>query len=107
MKLSPTTRASRQPFKAGEFWEGIAYRAPSGNWPHSGSAADIIWYEQEELGNQLDISNEKLKEVERRAATDVLWVARTKKDAQHYGRPEQLRIPVGTQVFRPTDVAVT
>ena len=51
------------------------------------SAADVIRYEQEELGNDLDVPAFLLNELERIRSSCVVWVCRTKRHAARYGQP--------------------
>jgi hypothetical protein len=69
-------------------YKGGAYRYETGTeiHPDAKTAADVIRYEQEELGNtDLGVSPEKLKELENRPASDIVWVTRTKEAAAKYG----------------------
>ncbi len=69
-------------------YKGKAYRFETGTETHpdAKTAADVIRYEQDELGNtDLGVSPEKLKELEKRPATDIVWVTRDKVEAARYG----------------------
>lgn len=62
---------------------GDHFRAPGA------SAADVIRYERDVLGNQeMDTPEFLLEELDRsgQGARDVIWVCRTKKDASQYVR---------------------
>jgi hypothetical protein len=72
-------------------YKGKAYRVETGSEykPEAKTAADVIRYEQEELGNSdINISPEKLAELEKRPATDIIWVTRKSEDAAKYGQEE-------------------
>ncbi|SRR6266849_579113 len=51
------------------------------------SAVDVIRYEREELGNNLDVPDFLLEELAQKQvrARDVVWVCRTREHAQRYG----------------------
>lgn len=68
-------------------YEGPAYRVETGTetHPEAKTAADVIRFEQDELGNDLGVSPEKMKELEQRPASDIVWVVRKKSEAKHYG----------------------
>ncbi len=55
--------------------------------PPEASAADIIRYEQEELGNALDVPDFLMSELEQKRvrARDIVWVCRTRDHARRYG----------------------
>ncbi len=59
------------------------YRVETGFKP-SGTVADVVKYEQKELGNNLGITNDQLKELEKYPASAVKWVTRTKAEAKKY-----------------------
>ncbi len=71
----------------GKQYTGPAYRTETGSerHPEAKTAADVIKFEEEELGNDLGITPAKLKELEKRPATDIVWVTRTKEEAATYG----------------------
>lgn len=71
--------------------ETTYYRVPSGFKP-SGTAADVVRYETEELGNNLNISPEKLKELEKYPASSLTWVTKTPEEAARYGGPEEHKV---------------
>ena len=69
-------------------YEGEAWRTPSGFWHDKGTtAADVIRFEREELGN-IDtfsgISDELLDELDQYDADDIIWVARDEATAADY-----------------------
>lgn len=71
-----------------ETYKGPAYRSETGSErrPEAKTAADVIRYEQDELGNtDIVVTPEKLKELEQRPATDIVWVTRDKLEAARYG----------------------
>jgi len=67
-------------------FRGTAWRAESGYWHAPGTTvADIIRFEQEELGNEYpDVSDELLKDLDRFSASEVVWVNRRRKDCLTY-----------------------
>lgn len=81
-------------------WEGPAYRAESGYTHDKGqTAADVVNYEQQTLGNQLGVTDKVLAELKNRPANDVVWVTKTKTAARRYG-PESLHeLPEGSRVL--------
>ncbi len=65
---------------------GTAYRAHSGN-RNRGTAADVVRFERDELGNEEDfkhLTDEEMKELEDRPASDLVWVTRDKESAIIY-----------------------
>lgn len=67
-------------------FEGKAFRADTGFTHEKGAtAADVVRYEQEELGNKLNVSDETLKDLGQYPASKVVWVAKEKSDAMRYG----------------------
>lgn len=75
-------------------YKGPAYRAETGYKP-TGTAADVVRHEQEVLGNDLGITDEQLVELEKRPASDVVWVTRTEEEAKRYGKPEEIKVQGG------------
>ena len=76
------------------------YRAETGYKHTRGTkAADIVRYEQDELGNQLGVSCEKLMELEKYPAASIKWVTRAKKDAAKYGKPTRTRLSNDTELI--------
>ncbi|KKK86988.1 hypothetical protein LCGC14_2757740, partial [marine sediment metagenome] len=73
--------------KAPAAYEGKAFRAPTGT-KVEGTAADVVRYEQEELGNDLGVTSEQLKELENRPASDIVWVTRDKAEAARYAQQD-------------------
>lgn len=72
--------------KPGETFKGPAYRVETGLGSSADeTAADVIRFEQEELGNDLGVSKEKLAELEKRPAKDIIWVGKLKEDVARYG----------------------
>ncbi|KKN46597.1 hypothetical protein LCGC14_0671470, partial [marine sediment metagenome] len=73
--------------KSREKWIGSAYRVKTrfvGKFDPKGTAADIIRYEIEILGNDYGITNEQLKGLEKRPASDLVWAGKTKEDVVRY-----------------------
>lgn len=70
-----------------ELHTGAVYRAESGFKNDRGTtAADVVRHEQEELGNELGVPERKIEALEKRPASDVVWVTSTKQDARRYGK---------------------
>ena len=72
-------------------YEGEAYRVEDssefrggGISRQKGSAADVVRWEQDEMGNDLGISDEIISQLEDVPASDLLWVGRTKDDVFWY-----------------------
>ncbi|KKK58419.1 hypothetical protein LCGC14_3044620, partial [marine sediment metagenome] len=67
-------------------WQGEAYRVNIENWgiPANATAGDIIRFEQEELGNEYGLSAEQLAFLDKYRARDVIWVTKTREDAEQY-----------------------
>ena len=85
-------------------WKGKAYRTYSGYKPSkTDTAADVVRYEQEELGNELGISDDIIKELESYPAGRVVWITRTKTAAKRYGEPVTINIPPGSRILCPDD----
>ncbi len=96
----------------GKKYEGKAYRAETGLVIKGETAADVVRYKQEELGNDLGVSEGKIAELEKRPERDIVWVARDKETAARYGEPEEVtdavsggeiiaEIPDGVLVLKP------
>lgn len=81
-------------------WDGVAYRAETGYANEKTStAADVIRYEQQVLGNKLGVSDKALSELGNRPATDLVWVTKTKEAAEHYGTPNEYKLPRGSTII--------
>ncbi len=65
------------------------WRAGSRNIEPAASAVDVIRYEQEECGNELDVPDFLLKELacKQVSASDIVWVCRTRNHARRYSGP--------------------
>lgn len=50
-----------------------------------GSAADVVRFEMDELGNDLGIPQDVIATLQAFPARSVIWVAKRKKDALRYG----------------------
>lgn len=75
------------PVMGRKVYKGKAYRAETG-FKVEGTAADIIRYEQEELGNDLGITSEQLARLENIPSDRIVWVARDKKTAARYAQAD-------------------
>jgi hypothetical protein len=64
----------------------VGYRVDIPNWgiPHGATAADVVRFEQDELGNDLGVSPKLLTELENYTHSDVVWVTKEKLDAVDY-----------------------
>ena len=70
-----------------------AWRSPSGYEHAPGTTAgDVVRYEQDELGNPLGISDDVIAALDGVPADYLIWVARTKKAAEHYGGPRPFQL---------------
>jgi len=71
----------------------VVWRADSG-FRHAAttSAADVIRYEQDELGNPLGITAALILELENYSAASLVWVTLKRHDAARYGKPERVKI---------------
>ena len=94
--------------KTAEYVGKVAYRVHIPNWgiPKDATAADIIRFEQEELGNEYDVSDALLKELDNFSAGDVQWVGHTKESVRDYlseGQTEadisEVTIPSGSRIL--------
>lgn len=67
-------------------FDTIGYRVDIPNWgiPREATVADIVRFEQEELGNDLGVSDELLAELKNFGYRDVVWVTKEKTDAESY-----------------------
>jgi hypothetical protein len=72
---------SRQPL-----FQGKAYRVDIPNWgiPGNATAGDIVRFEQKELGNDLGVPDDLIKELDKYRYSDVVWVTKKKADAEFY-----------------------
>jgi len=68
-------------------FKGKAYRAETG-FKAPGTAADVVRHEQETLGNDLGVTEEQLRELEKRPASDIVWVTKDKKLAARYAKED-------------------
>ena len=53
--------------------------------PHA-TVADIVRFEQDELGNNINVTKATLKKLENIPANRAIWVTKMKRDAQRYGK---------------------
>jgi len=66
-------------------WQGFAYRVPTGfKYPKGATAGDVVRYEQNELDNDYNISDEKLLELDKYPANNIIWVTKSFKNAKRY-----------------------
>jgi len=84
-------------------YEGRAWRSETGYQHDRGStAADVVRYEQDDLGNDLGVSDGLLSELETISAEDgrtLVWVTRTKKDAARYGGAKPFPVSPGAVIL--------
>jgi hypothetical protein len=85
--------------KGATVWEDKVYRSETGYSHGKETAADVIRYEQETLGNKLGVTPEIVSQLEDRPATDVVWVTKSKTAAKHYGTPTEITLPPGSKVL--------
>jgi hypothetical protein len=73
----------------------ITYRAYTGYTHSKGvTAADVIRYERDTLGNRIDIPDRLLDSLENDPAEAVIWVTYREEDALRYGTEiEEIDIP--------------
>lgn len=70
------------------FWQRpYGWRSGSRYIESGASAVDVIRYEQEEYGNELDVPEFLMQELSRLQipARDIVWVCRTRNHARRYG----------------------
>jgi hypothetical protein len=74
-------------------WKGAAWRADSG-YKHDRftTAAHVVRYEQEELGNDLGVTDTELTVLSLLPASRLVWVTRTKREAMKYGTPRKVEL---------------
>jgi len=67
-------------------FEGMAYRVDIPNWgiPSQATAADIVRFERDELGNVMEVAPDLLQELEKYRHSDVIWVTKNPEDAENY-----------------------
>ena len=63
------------------------YRVPSFYRRRDHTAAEIVRYETEELGNNIHVSDEILARLEEVNGDDVMWACFHPHDAERYGVP--------------------
>ena len=68
-------------------YEGKAFRTPTGTII-KGTAADVVRFEQEELGNDLGVTDDQLEQLKKRPASDIVWVTREKVEAARYAQED-------------------
>ena len=70
-------------------WRGKAYRGYTGYDNNRLTAFDIIKFECRELGNYYDykhLNAKQILELKKYPASSIIWVTKTKKDAEYYGK---------------------
>ena len=70
-------------------WRGKAYRGYTGYSNGILTAFNVIEFECVELGNYKDfkhLTEEMLNELHQYPASSIVWVTKTKKDAEYYGK---------------------
>ena len=87
-------------------YEGKAYRVETGT-KIKGTAADVVRYEQNELGNDLGVTEEQLAELEKRPASDLIWVTREKAEAARYAQDDLDTELTNSDLDAVTEVDVT
>ncbi len=81
---------SRVPW--GPQWSGPAYRQGPSSVPRDVSAADVLRYEIEELGNRINFDMGRIGELEAIPGNRLVWVTKTPEEAERYaGSPKHLR----------------
>ena len=77
---------AEEEIEIGDVWQGKAYRVETGFTHEAGAtAADVVRYEQDELGNDLSADEETLSMLAGFPATATKWVTQTKEEATRYG----------------------
>jgi hypothetical protein len=87
-KLEVEREINKLPIYHGRAWR-VHYE--SMDIPRSATAADVIRFEREELGNEDNVSPEALAALDHYRAKDTLWVTKKREDAAEYlseGRPK-------------------
>lgn len=79
---------------------GVLYRGgPDSNMPSGMTLADVIRYEQEELGNEFDVVYSFPSDY---PASKLVWLCRTPEQAAHYGQSEEdvheVDVPEGSKI---------
>jgi len=81
---------SRLPW--GPQWSGPAYRQGPSAVPSDVSAADVLRYEIEELGNRINFDMSRIGELEAIPGNRLVWVTKTPQEAERYaGSPKHIR----------------
>jgi hypothetical protein len=88
--------------------EGKTYRVHIENWgiPGKATAADVVRFEEAELGNKYNLSDSLLKELDNYNQRDTMWVTKEKVDAEYYlsdGMTEEdiseIDLPKGSRII--------
>lgn len=81
-------------------WSEPAYRQGPSAVPSDVSAADVLRYEIEELGNSINFDMSRIGELEAIPGNRLVWVTKTRKDAERYGSdPETINLPRGSETI--------
>lgn len=84
----------------GPQWSGPAYRAGPSAIPGNVSAADVIRYETEQLGNRLAFDMDRIGELEAIPGNRLVWVTKTPEEAERYGNDiEPVNLPRGSETI--------
>jgi hypothetical protein len=68
--------------------------------PSDASAADVLRYEIEELGNSINFDMGRIGELEAIPGNRLVWVTKTPEDAERYGSgPETINLPRGSETI--------
>ena len=78
----------------GEDFDGYGWRVDYGFTHEKGkTAGDVIRWEQDEVGNDLRITESQIKQLDMFPANRLNWYTYKKKDAFHYGtEPEKYKL---------------
>ena len=84
----------------GPQWSGPAYRAGPSSIPGNVSAADVLRYEIEELGNSINFDMDRIGGLEAIPGNRLVWVTETPEDARRYGNDiEPVNLPHGSETI--------
>lgn len=79
------------------------YRVASGFTQNKGvTAADVVRFERDELGNDIAVSEEVIKSLEGIPSNRVIWVTRTRYEAQgryYEGNADEISLPKGSKII--------
>lgn len=84
----------------GPQWSGPAYRYGLSSVPSDVSAADVLRYEIEELGNSINFDMDRIGGLEAIPGNRLVWVTKTPEDAKRYGNDiEPVNLPRGSETI--------